>query len=295
MLPMRRAMFVALVLGATTVGCPDKQDTAGPDLSTPKPPGARGYHAVPVLNGRTIEVRVNYTGTGTATGRPAPSSGWTIPAMVRSQCGGADRTANDALSVSPDGGVDDAVVWLDDIHEGAALQALSARAYEQDETRCAFSPHVLALPVAGTLKLINSDPANHAVHFEHFERGGDRADESEDFTKTLPPGTSLTIPVKLDWAEQWFRVTCPIHLWMSAYVHVFNHPYFSVTRGGVARLENVPPGRYHVSVWHEGIGVTFTSSLKFPPPETARGEVDVERADGKVAFDMSPDGKLAAR
>jgi hypothetical protein len=280
------------------MGCRDKTPgTEHPDLpgqpanltSREEAAGARGYHAGPVANGRTIEVRIVYAAPGPP---PGASTGWNVPAMVRSQCGGADRAANDVLTVSPDGAVDDAVVWLDDIHEGVPLDALAARAYEQDEKRCAFSPHVLALPVTGTLKLINSDPANHAVH---FERGDDRADESEDFTKTLPPGTSLTIPMKLDWAGQWFRVTCPIHLWMSAYVHVFNHPYFSVTRGGMARLENVPPGRYHVSVWHEGIGVTFTSSLKFPPPEIARSEVDVERADGKVAFDMSPDGKLAAR
>jgi hypothetical protein len=238
-----------------------------------------------VTDGHAVEVTVK------APAGPRPA-GWDIPPMVRSQCGGAAKAANEALSVSGpgDAGLDDAVVWLDDIHEGAPLPSSPpAHAYEQDEKSCSFLPHVIAMPASGTLKLTNSDPANHAVRFE-FK--GDRTDESEDFTKTLPPGTTYGIDVKPDWAGRWARVTCPIHLWMSAYVHFFDHPYFAVTHAGMARLENVPPGRYHVTVWHEGTGVTFASSLKFPPPETARAEVAVDAADVKVAFAMSSDGKI---
>jgi hypothetical protein len=293
---MRRVVFVALVaaVGATGTGCPGKAgssggraSSSGEAASSPTNPAdgppRGGYHAKPVQDGHAIEVRVRFAGGG----RP---SGWTIlPPMLRSQCGGAASAPNQALSVSGDG-LDDAVVWLDDIHEGAPLEPAKAGAFEQDEKGCTFLPHVLAMPASGALTLKNSDPANHAVR---FELKGESADESDDLTKTLPPGTSLGIDVKPDWAGRWARVTCPIHLWMSGYVHFFDHPYFAVTKAGVARLERVPAGRYHVRVWHEGIGATSSSSLKFPPPVGARAEVTVQDGDAKVAFTMGGDGKIA--
>ncbi|MEZ5421113.1 MAG: carboxypeptidase regulatory-like domain-containing protein [Vicinamibacterales bacterium] len=39
----------------------------------------------------------------------------------------------------------------------------------------------------------------------------------------------------------------------SAFVVVFNHPYFQVTDAdGRFRIDNVPPGTYTVVGWHEG-------------------------------------------
>jgi hypothetical protein len=37
-----------------------------------------------------------------------------------------------------------------------------------------------------------------------------------------------------------------------AWIVVFDHPYFAVTEAnGSFRLDSVPPGKYHVRVWHE--------------------------------------------
>ena len=48
------------------------------------------------------------------------------------------------------------------------------------------------------------------------------------------------------------RVFCDIHSHMSAWVLVFNHPYFAVTDGeGRYVMRNVPPGTYSLAVWHE--------------------------------------------
>jgi len=287
-----------LLLATAALGCPAKPSpkTDGPaggaETTAARQTGHSGYRPragdSPASEAHAVDVRVRFTGTRRA-------ASWDIPPMVRSQCGGADKVADQALQVSGDGGVDDAVVWLDDIHEGAALPASTA--VTEDEKGCVLGPHVLAMGVPGTLKLTNSDPANHAVRFEFANPPGDppdgTRDESFDFTKTLPAGATYGVDTKADWAGRYARVSCPIHLWMWGYVHFFEHPYFAVTHAGVARLENVPPGNYHVRVWHEGIGVTFTSSLKFPPPETARAEVTVEHADAKVAFTMGEDGKMA--
>ena len=42
------------------------------------------------------------------------------------------------------------------------------------------------------------------------------------------------------------------HPWPTAYLAVFDHPYFAVTApNGTFRIDAVPPGRYRMKVWHE--------------------------------------------
>ncbi len=214
------------------------------------------------------------------------STPWAIPRMVQSQCGGADHVANEALSASPDGGANGAVAWLDDIHEGRPLAPASA---VQDEKRCTFTPHILTLPALGMLTLSNGDPSNHAVRLEFV------GDSSLDLMKTLPAGASIGVPIKEEWAGKIARVTCPIHLWMYGYALFFEHPYFAVTESGVARIEDVPPGTYHLVVWHEGMTSTYDSSVKLSPPETARVEVVVGEGDVTRGFVIADDGAITAK
>jgi hypothetical protein len=206
--------------------------------------------------------------------------------MVRSQCGEADHVVDEALSESAEGGVNGAVVWLDDIHEGLPLLPANA---VLDQRRCAFAPHVLALPATGTLTLSNGDPANHA---DRFEFGGDGL---LDFMKTLPGGGSVSLPIQEDWGGKIARVSCPIHLWMWGYALFFDHPYFSVTRAGRARIEGVPKGTYHLVVWHEGTTSTYDSSVKLAPPHEVRIEVTVSDVDAEREFLLAEDGTLAPR
>jgi hypothetical protein len=217
---------------------------------------------------------------------PKAAPAWPIPTMVRSQCGGSDHVLDEALSASPNGGVNGAVVWLDDIREGRPLVPAKATL---DQKRCVFAPHVLALPASGTLTLNNGDPANHA---DRFEFGGDGA---LDFMRTLPGGGSVTIPIDAEWAGQVARVSCPIHLWMGGYALFFAHPYFAETEAGIARLEGVPPGTYHLTVWHEGTTSSFDSSIKLSPPRTTRVELVVAGADITRAFVLAPDGTITSR
>jgi hypothetical protein len=48
------------------------------------------------------------------------------------------------------------------------------------------------------------------------------------------------------------KIKCDIHPWMSAWVGVLDHPYFSVTsETGAYGIVNLPPGRFRITVWHE--------------------------------------------
>jgi hypothetical protein len=47
------------------------------------------------------------------------------------------------------------------------------------------------------------------------------------------------------------------HPWPRAYVAVFDHPYFAVTKpDGSFTIDGVPPGSYTLMAWHERTGRT---------------------------------------
>ena len=51
------------------------------------------------------------------------------------------------------------------------------------------------------------------------------------------------------------RITCDSHTWMTAYVGIFDNPYFSVSgTDGSFTISNVPAGKQTVKAWHEVMG-----------------------------------------
>jgi hypothetical protein len=60
-------------------------------------------------------------------------------------------------------------------------------------------------------------------------------------------------------------VFCDIHSHMSAFVLVFNHPYFAISDGdGRYRIDNLSPGTYSVAAWYEG-ETRASRSVTIPP------------------------------
>jgi hypothetical protein len=71
------------------------------------------------------------------------------------------------------------------------------------------------------------------------------------------------------------RVFCDIHSHMSAFVLVFNHPFFNVTNpDGRFELPSVPPGTYTVVGWYEG-EPRVTRSVVVPPSGWAEADLVV--------------------
>src|ERR1041385_8695627 len=55
-------------------------------------------------------------------------------------------------------------------------------------------------------------------------------------------------------AAEYFRVKCDVHPWMSAYIGVFEHPFFAVTKPDgtyTIKTAGLPDGDYTVTFWHE--------------------------------------------
>jgi len=91
----------------------------------------------------------------------------------------------------------------------------------------------------------NSDPFLHNVH--------SLANVNPAFNFGQPnvdPGK----PVEPMRAAETFRVKCDVHPWMSAYVGVFEHPFFAVSKeDGTFTIPTagLADGDYTVTFWHE--------------------------------------------
>jgi plastocyanin len=123
----------------------------------------------------------------------------------------------------------------------AAPRATAGRA-RMDQRNETFSPHVLAVTTGTTVDFPNNDQTFHNVFSLSKPRHFDLGRYGRNQSKAIRFDTPGVV-----------RVFCDIHSHMSAFVLVFNHPVHTTTNDdGRYRLDNVPPGTYTVTVWHEG-------------------------------------------
>jgi plastocyanin len=131
------------------------------------------------------------------------------------------------------------------------LEAAPRRAFDQteppravmDQRNETFVPHLLAVTTGTTVDFPNSDRIYHNVFSLSKTRTFDLGRYAVGRSKSIRferPGI--------------VRVFCEIHSHMSAFIVVFNHPFFAITdTDGRYRIDNVPSGTYNVIAWNEGV------------------------------------------
>ena len=114
-----------------------------------------------------------------------------------------------------------------------------------DQKGCRFIPHVVICPKGRPLQILNSDGILHNVHT--------MARKNQPFNKGMP-GRVKKLDVTFKRAER-FAVKCDVHAWMGAWIIVTDHPYYAVSGSdGTFTLDQVPPGKHKVQIWHETLG-----------------------------------------
>ena len=193
------------------------------------------YKSTQVADAATLRGTVRYTGT-----TPARA-----PFKVDSDkdiCG-VHEILSEELIVSEDGGVRNAVVWLEGVEEG---KPWSDEEVIQDQESCVFKPHVVVVGVDRPISFLNSDPVVHNVRT--FPR------------ENLPLNLALLAKGKGKPSVKSFlfpdeiKAACDSHKWMSAWIIVRDNPYFAVTGDdGSYVIDGVPPGNHTVVFWHESL------------------------------------------
>jgi len=118
-----------------------------------------------------------------------------------------------------------------------------------DQAGCHYSPHAMALMVGQPLLIRNSDDTLHNIH--------PLPKANTPFNIGMPI-KGMTQTKTFSKPETPFRVKCDVHPWMSAYIGVFNHPFFGLSNAqGLVELKNLPAGTYTIKSWHEKYGPKF--------------------------------------
>ena len=139
------------------------------------------------------------------------------------------------------GGVDDAVIWIDDIQRGKAFDLPAAGIQQHD---CAYVPHVVIMG-PGDLKISSQDPIPHNVHTY--------AQHNREYNESM---NQLRRDVSVSFARpEVISIRCDLHGWMQAYAVIAKNPYYVISaNGGNFRLEGIPAGQYHLKIWSEALG-----------------------------------------
>jgi plastocyanin len=128
-----------------------------------------------------------------------------------------------------------------------------------DQKGCQYLPHAQGIMVGQTYRILNSDGILHNVH--------SLPKVNSQFNKPMPPTmkeTTTTFPKP----EPIFQIKCDVHPWMTAWIGVFTHPFFSTTgTDGKFTLSGLDAGTYEITAWHEVLG-TQTASVTVSGSDT---------------------------
>ena len=121
-----------------------------------------------------------------------------------------------------------------------------------DQKGCQYVPHVMGIMVGQTYRILNSDGILHNVHaLPKINKAFNRA----------MPATLKETTTTFEKPEPVFQIKCDVHPWMSAYIGVFTHPFYSVTStDGKFTISGLDAGTYEITAWHERLG-TQTASV----------------------------------
>lgn len=231
-------------------------------------PAALAYEEAAVASGGTLVGTVRFTGAPLAL----------EPLRVnknRDVCGA--QVAAEALVLGGDRGVRGSVVLIEGVKRGKK----AAGDMVLDNRGCRFVPHVAATTAGATARIRNSDAMLHNTHGflggrTVFNLALPAKDQVVDVTRRLSkPGV--------------LRVLCDAHPHMSAWIVVHDSPYVAVTdERGAFRIDQVPPGTYTVTMWHEGFrqkGADKDGRPEYEEPRTVSREATIP-AGGTVTLDF---------
>jgi plastocyanin len=160
--------------------------------------------------------------------------------------------ANEMLSLGTGNTMGNIMVWVSKGLPAGKTYPAPKTPVTLDQKGCVYLPHVMGIMVGQPYRILNSDGVLHNIHT--------LPKVNPSFNKGMPPTLKETTTTFAK-PEAVFHIKCDVHPWMSAYVAVFTHPFFSVTsKDGKFDIAGLDPGTYEITAWHEKLG-TQTASI----------------------------------
>ena len=246
---LTRSFPLVLLLASAALACKDDAVAAG---APPLTKEGRTDRAV-IESAGDVVIAPTGVYTVTAVGNPGSVTGTvTLSAPLPIQppvSTGADSalcgaSVLDESLVQQGTGLGSVVVWLDDIRSGKPLP--TERRIELESERCRLLPRVQAAVVGSAVNVLG-----HDVFRQHLRwmSGGEQSPRAEILLSRNEQVIPTGLPAK---APGMVVVRDVNHPWPRAFLAVFDHPYFAVTKpDGSFAIDGVPPGSYTLHAWHE--------------------------------------------
>lgn len=181
------------------------------------------------------------------------------------ECNPGPQPLREDLIVNPDKQIKNVVVFVSSKVEGKFEPVTTT--VEVDQKGCIYKPHVIAVRANQPIEFKNSDPMMHNVH----GMGG----INPEFNVSIRAGGKETR--KLLEAEVGYKVKCDVHPWMLLYVHIFQHPFFTLTGDdGSFEIKGLPAGEHELTFWHEKLGEKKVK-VKIESGKTATQDITFEQ------------------
>jgi plastocyanin len=181
---------------------------------------------------------------------------------------GGKPAPNEALVLGTGNTMGNIMVWVSKGLPAGKTYPAPKTPVVLDQDGCVYKPHVTGIMVGQTYRILNSDGILHNIHTlpkvnPAFNRG--QPATVKEMTTTFPK------------PEAMLEVKCDVHPWMQAFIGVFTHPFFAVTKpDGKFTISGLDAGTYEITVWHE--------RLKTQTASVTVGAKDTKTQDFKFAL-----------
>jgi carboxypeptidase family protein len=237
---------------------------------------AWAYDVIDVERGGAIEGTVNLDGPV-----PEPKGFNLITFPDPAYCGRISngrgwRLLHDFV-VGPQGGLKDAIVFLEGVEAGKPFEMSVPQIEARD---CMFQPFMTIVRNGHAVEVVNMDPVMHDIQgYETSLEAGARVLFNTPLVMNHQhhrgdlhaihnhaPGKSLVGPVYLNKGRRTFYMQCGFHAYMESWAMAVNNPYYALTDGnGKFTIDQIPPGTYQLVVWHPQTGPGTTKLVTVKP------------------------------
>ncbi len=265
------------------------------------------YQEISVSNGGTITGKVLLNGK-----EPAPLAYSLITNNDTEFCGristGTGWRLVDEFQVAPDGGLQNAVVFLEGVHKGKPFpEEMPAKVMVQD---CVFSPWILVVKNKQPIHVTNMDPIIHDVQMYETAPFGTKVMlhrplrlnpfHPKNVLKDHQhkPGDAMIDTINFTQGRRTFFLECGFHPFMQTWGLAVTNPYFAITdEEGHFTLSDVPEGVYQLVTWHPGMAGFLDMKVVVLAGETLKTRMEFqEPKDRHVAHNtMLPNYRFGKR
>jgi len=123
-----------------------------------------------------------------------------------------------------------------------------------DQKNFQFTPETVAIQQGDRVQFLNSDAQVHNVQAFHLRHSFNvNMPAKSKHVETFPHAVPIKRP---------YRLGCVYHSAMQAWIFVFDHPWYQVTKtNGEFQLADVPPGAYTLVVSHPAGNLRFSKPV----------------------------------